>query len=154
MNNRLESNCFNTYNAYTSNLKKIGFIDNSGRESGQFQEKINNILDESNHSKSSISLNSDSLNSSLSNSNFNYFYYKLFDNFGEDLDNSTMVYKNMFKVKLFKDESDQTLEMRAMLKIKKISEKDIIKKKEEASEDFFGPQKCKKAIKERNFKPY
>ena len=90
----------------------------------------------------------------MSNSNFNYSYYKLFDSFGEDLDNSTMVYKNMFKVKLFRDESEKILDMRPLLKMKKISEKDIVKRKDETTEDFFGPQKCKKVIKDRNFKPY
>ncbi len=150
-------------NNFIDYLKKVDIKEKEQQnlDSPLLQEKINNLLDESgagnynSHNKSSSSQNTESSsfgNNNL-NINFNYFYYKLFDNFGEDLENSTMVYKNMFKVKLFKEETQEEEAMR-FPKMKKYSEKEVNKKREDQVEDCFGPQKNKKTIKERQFKPY
>ncbi len=66
-----------------------------------------------------------------------------------------MVYKNLFKVKLFKEERDCHPESQHVPKVKASSDKDFNKiNKDETCEDFFGPQKNKKGNKYRNFKPY
>jgi hypothetical protein len=169
LKHKIESNSLQTNNTHTNNymnnfidyLKKV---DKKEKEQQNFDSPVlkekYNILDESgggnynSHNKSSSSQNTES--SSFGNNlniNSNYFYYKLFDNFGEDLENSTMVYKNMFKVKLFKEETIEEDAMR-FPKIKKFSEKEVNKKREDQVEDCFGPQKNKKIIKERQFKPY
>jgi hypothetical protein len=150
----------NNYTNNFINLRKENKRDPQSLESPLFNEKIKNILDESKatHYSNNSSINSHNTDSSsFANNNLNissnYFYYKLFDSFGEGLDNSTMVYKNMFKVKLFKEENHEG-ETMSFPKMKKNSEKDVLKKREDQGEDCFGPQKNKKAPKERQFKPY
>jgi hypothetical protein len=155
---------FNKNGTLFSNNRQKGNTPNleQGRTNNFFQSKINSLLDNSDNrltppmkTQYQTSQYTEASISNSNNSNSNYFYFKLFDSFGEDLDNSTVVYKNMFKVKLFKDETASKLEKQTGSTSKKTSDKDLKRDKiNEQTDDFFGPQKNRKKEKERNFKPY
>jgi hypothetical protein len=84
-------------------------------------------------------------------SNYNYFYYKLFDFNGEDL--SQITYKNVRKVKLFKEDEKEKKKYDVLDEINVESSCDNLAISF-SNEDCFGPQKNKIPNKDRNFKPY
>ncbi len=91
---------------------------------------------------------------------YNYFYYKLFDNNGEDVSKLGNSYKNITKVKLFSDDETERRKYEVLNEIEVHSDKSVDTedstdlKSNDPQENCFGPQKNKISIKERNFRPY
>lgn len=91
---------------------------------------------------------------------YNYFYYKLFDNNGEDVSKLGNSYKNISKVKLFNDDETERRKYEVLNEIETLSvksvdtEDSILLKSDNPQENCFGPQKNKISIKERIFRPY
>jgi hypothetical protein len=91
---------------------------------------------------------------------YKYFYYKLFDNNGEDVLDSETSYKNISKVILFNEDESEKKKYEVMNEIETHSVKIMDTedsthiKSENAQVNCFGPQKSKRSIAERNFRPY
>jgi hypothetical protein len=84
---------------------------------------------------------------------YNYFYYKLFDNYGEDLNKiNSFDYQNVSKQELFKEDEEEKKKYEILNQIEDDGHESDVGGKQ--TEDCFGPQKAKPQTKERNFKPY
>jgi hypothetical protein len=89
----------------------------------------------------------------LNKNTYSYFYFKLFDNYGEDLNRiNSFDYKNSSKQELFKDDEQEKKKYEILNQIDDDGQDSDSDGK--PIEDCFGPQKAKPLIKERNFKPY
>lgn len=84
---------------------------------------------------------------------YNYFYFKLFDNYGEDLNKiNSYDYQNKSKQELFKEDEEEKKKYEILNQIDDEGQDSDSDGK--PSEECFGPQKAKPQMKERNFKPY